>query len=56
MEQLLNIRQVAEYLNVSPRTVRRLVARKALPCYRFGRVLRFRAGDVGKWLDGRKED
>lgn len=55
MEQLLTIQQVAEYLRVSPKTVRRLVSVRGFPHVRFGRVLRFERGDVFRWLQARKE-
>ncbi len=56
MDQLLTIQQVAVYLNVSPRTVRRLVARRSLPCHRFGRVVRFNERDILRWLTARREE
>ena len=55
MEQLLTIQQVAGYLKISSRTVRRLVERRAMPCVRFGRVLRFREQDIARWIEARKE-
>ncbi len=38
---LVDVAVAAEYLGVSPKTVRRLVAEKAIPFRRFGRQLRF---------------
>jgi len=55
VDQLLTIQEVADYLSVSPKTVRRLVSRRGLPHIRFGRVLRFERGDVFRWLQARKE-
>ncbi len=55
MDQLLTLQQVASYLNVSPKTVRRLVARRAIPCVRLGRALRFQPADVSRWVSARKE-
>ena len=54
MEQLLTIEQVAAYLNVSPKTVRRLAAR-GFPCVRVGRSVRFEAQAVVRWLSARRE-
>ncbi len=53
--ELLTLEDVARYLRVSQRTVRRLVERRGLPHIRFGRVLRFERGDVFRWLQARKE-
>lgn len=55
MDRLLTIEQVAEYLNVSPKTVRRLAARRAIPCVRFGRAVRFAPADVIRFVAARKE-
>lgn len=55
MQSLLTVREVASYLNVSPRTVRRLVASRQLRCVRFGRALRFEQADVVRFVTGRKE-
>ncbi len=49
LHPLLTIEQVAELLNVSPKTVRRL----RIPCIRLGRLLRFRASDVERFLAAR---
>lgn len=46
-EPKLTQREVAEYLNVTDRTVRNFVSRGLLPAYRVGgRVVRFDARDV----------
>lgn len=54
MDQLLTLQQVAEYLSISPKTVRRLMVR-GFPCIRFGRSVRFDRLAVARWLDARKE-
>ncbi|MCC6348318.1 MAG: helix-turn-helix domain-containing protein [Candidatus Eisenbacteria bacterium] len=51
---LLTLGDVAEYLRVSPRTVRRLM-RRGLPCIRFGRSVRFEPKAVSRWLEARQE-
>ena len=54
-ETLLTLRDVARYLQVSEKTVRRWVAQGRLPCLRLGRALRFEPGDVFRWVSARKE-
>jgi excisionase family DNA binding protein len=54
-QPLLSIAEVARLLKLSPKRVRRLVARGSLPCYRIGRLVRFAPGDVFRWLEARKE-
>ena len=52
--RLLTLPEVATYLSVSPKTVRRLVSR-GLPCVRLGRVVRFRQADLLRFVEARKE-
>lgn len=54
LPRLLTLPEVAEYLCVSPKTVRRLV-RRGLPCVRLGRVVRFRPADLLRFVEARKE-
>lgn len=51
---LLTISEVAAFLSVSPKTVRRLTGR-GLPCVRIGRVVRFRQADLLRFVEARKE-
>ena len=55
MERLLNIKQAAEFLNVSEITVRRWTNEGLLNCYRVGkrRARRFRYQDLMACLEGR---
>lgn len=55
LEALLKIEDVASFLNLSPRTVRRLVATRQLRCIRVGRALRFDSADVFRFVAGRRE-
>ena len=50
-DRLLNKKQVAELLNVTPRCVDGWMSRGLLPYYKIGRSVRFRAGDVVRHLD-----
>tara|TARA_R100001510_G_scaffold55612_1_gene59825 strand:+ start:5564 stop:5746 length:183 start_codon:yes stop_codon:yes gene_type:complete len=50
-EQLLNIKQVAEYLNVSPRTIRRQM-KYGLPHYKVThKLVRYDKLKIDKWLE-----
>lgn len=53
---LLSLREVASLLHVAPITVHRLVARRALPVYRFARRLLFRRDEVLAWLDRHRRE
>ncbi len=54
-EGLLTVRQVAAYLGVSEKTVRRLIANGQLRCIHIRRLTRIDPGDVSRWLSARKE-
>jgi excisionase family DNA binding protein len=54
LDPLLTLDEVAAFLTVSPRTVRRLLAH-GLPCVRLGRVVRFRQADLLRFVEARKE-
>ena len=49
-ETLLTIRDVAEFLQCSVSTVRRLVLGDKIPHFRLGKLVRFRRTDIDGWL------
>ncbi|MBI5836500.1 MAG: helix-turn-helix domain-containing protein [Candidatus Eisenbacteria bacterium] len=54
-QRLLTIPEIADLLQLSGRTIRRLVASRRLPCVRLGRQLRFDPADVVRFVTARKE-
>ena len=54
-DTLLNSRQVAEILNLSPDTVNELARKQALPGMKRGRQWRFRRRDVDFFKSQRRE-
>jgi len=53
-EKLLNVDDLAQYLNVSKRTVHRLLKSSELPTYKIGGQLRFSQEEVADWLKRHK--
>jgi len=51
MAALLTTAEVAQFLAVSERTVRRLVARGRLPCVRVGGQVRFSPAILARWAE-----
>jgi excisionase family DNA binding protein len=47
----LSTAEVARRLSLTPRTVYRLIDAGDLVAYRFGRVIRVRADDLGRFID-----
>ena len=50
-DKLLTLRQGAEYLTISPRTLRRMIDRNEIPYYYIGSSLRLRANDLEEYLE-----
>jgi len=48
--RLLTIGEAAEYLSVSERSIKRLIARGDLPCIRVGNALRFALADLEAFI------
>jgi nitrogen PTS system EIIA component len=51
-DDVLTIEQVAEYLRVSTKTIRRLVQRGELPGFQVGNQWRFRRALIEAWMEG----
>ena len=47
---ILTIKEVAEYLKVTERTIYRLAAAKRIPAFKVGGTWRFRAAGIDGWI------
>ena len=52
----MTVQDVAEYLNIDPKTVYRLVNRGELPGFKVGGSWRFEKADIDKWIAKQKEE
>jgi excisionase family DNA binding protein len=50
-EAILTIKQVAEYLKVTERTIYRLAAAKQIPAFKVGGTWRFSRADIDAWIE-----
>ena len=48
--RILTIKEVAEYLKVTERTIYRLAAAKKIPAFKVGGTWRFRTADIDGWI------
>jgi excisionase family DNA binding protein len=48
--EILTIKEVAEYLKVTERTIYRLAAAKEIPAFKVGGTWRFRTEDIDGWI------
>jgi excisionase family DNA binding protein len=49
-DQILTVKEVAEYLKVNERTIYRLATEKKIPAFRVGASWRFRMQEVDGWI------
>lgn len=54
LPRLVDIEVVADSLGVSVRHVRRLVAERRIPFVKWGKLLRFDAVEIARWLDAQR--
>lgn len=54
-DEVLTIREVAEYLKVNEKTVYGLAQQSRLPAFKVGGQWRFRRGDIQSWIEDQKE-
>jgi len=48
--EILTIKQVADYLKVTERTIYRLAAAKQIPAFKVGGSWRFSRADIDEWI------
>lgn len=53
-DHALTIRQVAEYLQVTERTIYKLAWAGQLPGFKVGNTWRFKKEDIDKWIEANK--
>lgn len=50
-DEILTIKEIAEYLKVAEKTIYRLAGSKKLPGFKVGGIWRFRKSEVDRWID-----
>ncbi|MGE5444164.1 MAG: helix-turn-helix domain-containing protein [Ignavibacteriales bacterium] len=50
-KEVMTVKEVAEYLQISEASVRRMLKAKKLPAFKLGQQWRFRKNIVDKWMD-----
>ncbi len=54
-DQILTVKEVAEYLKVNQRTIYRLATEKKIPAFRVGVSWRFKKEEVDGWISLQQE-
>jgi excisionase family DNA binding protein len=50
-DQVLTVKEVAEYLKVNDRTVYRMAAAGKIPAFKVGSSWRFKQSEIEKWIE-----
>lgn len=54
--EILTIKQVADYLKVTERTIYRLAAAKRIPAFKVGGTWRFARADIDAWIKQQSQE
>ena len=54
-DEILTLKEVAEYLKLAEKTAYRLAAEGKLPGFKVGGSWRFQKADIKKWIDAQKK-
>lgn len=49
-KRYLSIEELAQYISVSPNTIRSWVWQRKIPCFKAGRLVRFDKVEIDNWL------
>lgn len=55
IDQILTVKEVAQYLKVNERTIYRLATEKRIPAFRVGVSWRFKKVEVDTWISAQQE-
>lgn len=54
-DQILTLKEVAEYLKLAEKTAYKLVAEGKLPGFKVGGSWRFKEADIERWIETKKQ-
>jgi excisionase family DNA binding protein len=54
--EILTLRQVADFLKVTERTIYRLAAAKQIPAFKVGGTWRFSRADIHQWIQHQQKN
>ena len=54
-DDILTIKEVADYLKLTERTLYRLVQEGKIPGFKVGNSWRFKRADIERWIEDQKE-
>lgn len=55
IDEILTLKEVADYLKLAEKTAYRLAAEGKLPGFKIGGSWRFKAADIERWIEDKKK-
>lgn len=55
VDQILTVKEVAEYLKVNERTVYRMATAKKIPAFKVGASWRFKGAELERWIEEQQQ-
>jgi len=53
-DQIMTVREVANYLKVNDRTIYRMAAAGKIPAFKVGASWRFKSEEISKWIESER--
>lgn len=56
-DKWVNVNDIADYLSVSTDTIRSWIRQEKIPCYKLGKMYKFKLSEIDNWVrSGSEED
>lgn len=56
MKEIYNIRDLSNYLKISPSEIRKLVRQNKIPYFRVGNRIKFEKQSINEWIENLEKD
>ncbi len=56
MKEIYNIRELSNYLKISPSEIRKLVRQNKIPYFRVGNRIKFEKQSINEWIENLEKD
>ena len=56
MKEIYNIKELSNYLKISPSEIRKLVRQNQIPYFRVGNRIKFEKQSINEWIENLEKD
>jgi len=53
-DQIMTVKEVADYLKVNDRTIYRMAAAEKIPAFKVGASWRFKSSEINEWIESER--